>query len=288
MARINIEECWWSDPRRDYLRRLLGDDVQDQIAIRAWRLAQEFWSKGKLIPWHTYCTLEGAEVLVKSGLARLHEADEPNSKQIEANASNLNECFVYVRGSSEYLSWTRDRREAAKSGGLKSADARRRNSQANAKQTEANATKRNQTQPSYSSSVSFSKKEESIGATAIAVAPKSQLPEIPKKKAAHPEIGRFIGTYVKAFQEKYQTRPDLRGKVQGQINHYLADVPIDRACDLIQTYLQMEEPWFKTKCHDFGTFLENQNKVSIALDTGRDSNQTDWSKVFEGEPGYET
>lgn len=95
-------------------------------------------------------------------------------------------------------------------------------------------------------------------------------------------VGRFIGTYVKSFQTRYgdQVRPDLGGKVQGQIKTLLKGMPIDRACQLVQVYLQMEVPWFNTKCHDIGTFIENLNPVAIALDTGQmQSTGTNWDKI---------
>jgi hypothetical protein len=86
----------------------------------------------------------------------------------------------------------------------------------------------------------------------------------------------FIAAYVKAFQKRYgeKSRPDLSGKVQGEIKRLLKDVPIERAVNLVQVYLQMETPWFKTKCYDISTLMQNLNPVGIALDTGSDeSNQ---------------
>jgi len=86
------------------------------------------------------------------------------------------------------------------------------------------------------------------------------------------KVGYFIGAYVRAFQARYgeKHRPDLRGKVQGQIKTFLKDIPIERAVNLIQAYCQMDghRDWFKTKGHDFSTFLENINPISIALERG--------------------
>jgi hypothetical protein len=94
----------------------------------------------------------------------------------------------------------------------------------------------------------------------------------------------FIGTYVKAFQKRYgeNTRPSVTRKVAGQVKNMLLDITLDRACALIQVYLQMDDKWFVTKCHDFGSFLENLSKIGLALDTGRSLDQKetiDWAEL---------
>lgn len=105
MARINIEECWWTDPRRERLAKLTGSlDLADAAAIRAWRLAQEHWRKDRgHIPLEIFNQLEFAQALLGSGLAV------------------LGDTWVYVRGSSQHHEWTVDQREKSKSGGVKSA-----------------------------------------------------------------------------------------------------------------------------------------------------------------------
>jgi hypothetical protein len=103
-----------------------------------------------------------------------------------------------------------------------------------------------------------------------------QKKTLPAKKKPSPTdengVRTFIGVYVKSFQARYGdvSRPDLGGKVQGQIKTLLKGIPVERACSLIQVYLQMETPWFKTKGHDIGTFIQNINPISIALDTGEE------------------
>jgi hypothetical protein len=88
MARINIEECWWSDPRREKLGKLLGNtDLTETVVVRSWRLAQEFWSKGKLVPGHIFLSVLGAEALLFSGLARLHKTEDPTSESIRLHPS---------------------------------------------------------------------------------------------------------------------------------------------------------------------------------------------------------
>ncbi|MGE3681984.1 MAG: hypothetical protein AB7G93_09675 [Bdellovibrionales bacterium] len=105
MARINIEECWWSDVRRSALIRLMGDeDLADAAAIRAWRLAQEFWGRNRqLVPKQIWSTFQAAPKLIQAGLAEEREEG------------------IYVRGSSQYLDWHAEKRAAAQKGGKKSA-----------------------------------------------------------------------------------------------------------------------------------------------------------------------
>ncbi len=95
----------------------------------------------------------------------------------------------------------------------------------------------------------------------------------PSGKAKKP-VGLFIGRYVEAYQRRYGVRPELNdGKIQGQISKFVQAQPLERAMNLIETYLQMDEPWFITKAHDFITFKENLQKVGLALDSGRDSSK---------------
>jgi hypothetical protein len=109
MARLTIEDKWWSDPRRERLARLVGSlELADAMALRAWRLAQEFWGHGKkFVPLEIFNTLEAAPKLVEANLAKI-EGD-----------------LVYVRGSSQYLSWLHEKRVSAVEGGKKSAANRR-------------------------------------------------------------------------------------------------------------------------------------------------------------------
>jgi hypothetical protein len=104
----------------------------------------------------------------------------------------------------------------------------------------------------------------------------------PMKENGEKGVRDFIGIYVKSFQSRYgdHARPDLGGKVQGQIKSLLKGMPYDRACQMIQVYLQMEVPWFNTKCHDISTFIQNLNPIGIALDTGQNqSTGTNWDKI---------
>lgn len=108
VARLTVEDCWWTDPRRSALVSLFGEMETDYMAVRAWKLAQEFWKAGRgLVPRALFELIPNASELVRVGLAE-HQGE-----------------MVYVRGSSSYLDWLAEQREkaseAGKRGGLVSA-----------------------------------------------------------------------------------------------------------------------------------------------------------------------
>jgi len=108
MARVNIEEKWWTDPRRKMLARLVGNEyLADGIMVSVWRLAQTYRGRGNgLIPHHVW------------------NAVEANSSIVEANLAKIEADGVYVYGSHDHLDWVVEKRqqaiEAGKKGGRKS------------------------------------------------------------------------------------------------------------------------------------------------------------------------
>ena len=85
-------------------------------------------------------------------------------------------------------------------------------------------------------------------------------------------VAYFIGCYVKAFQQRYNTRPDLNGKRQGQIRAFVKGCEnFEELCQLVQVYCQSDDPWFVKKMHDIQTFAENIGKVRVMMNNGVDS-----------------
>ena len=89
MARLNVDEKWWNDPRRFEFILLVGDEeLADGLMLRFWHLAQHYWKNFKqLIPRYEFEKIRHHESLLKVGLA----CQKKNS--------------IYVRGSKEYHSW---------------------------------------------------------------------------------------------------------------------------------------------------------------------------------------
>jgi hypothetical protein len=99
MARINIEDKWWTDPRRESLAKSLGNPLlADGLMIRAWRLSIEYWAKNQLIPKHIWDSLEHG------------------SNIIEHNLATIEQEGVYVRGSKESHDWVKLREKSVKAG----------------------------------------------------------------------------------------------------------------------------------------------------------------------------
>jgi hypothetical protein len=248
MARINIEDSIWSDPRFLKLAVRLGDEEKalGRLVV-AWRFAQKFWCpERKPIPLDAWAAASLGRELFDVGLAR----ETPEG--------------VYLAGADEQFAWWFQRQEAGKKGGRPKAGPKR--GKAAAKRPLSGA---NRAEPSSSFSSSSS------SSSSVSNSP----PEGARENAAPPTAaigsptGYVIGAYVRAYQARYgeAARPDLRGKVQKLIRVFAEEVGPRRGADLVATYLQMDDPWFKTKAHDFETFLANQNKICLRLDTGKDA-----------------
>jgi|LakMenE18May11ns_1017448.scaffolds.fasta_scaffold9958908_4 hypothetical protein len=108
MARINVEDEWFTDARRLRLIELTKDkNIADGMAIMAWFLAQKYWVKKELIPYHAWHGAGMSDLLFECGLAEKREDG------------------VYVRGSKRHFHWYFKKVEAGRKGGLKSSQRQR-------------------------------------------------------------------------------------------------------------------------------------------------------------------
>ncbi len=107
MARVNVEDDLFSDPRFRVLVRIVGDeDKAIGMCVRAWLLAQRYWANGnKLVP---------KKIWTAAGLAPLHEVDLAEER---ANGT-------YCRGTEKHLSWLSDLTETRAKAGKRSAEVR--------------------------------------------------------------------------------------------------------------------------------------------------------------------
>lgn len=133
MARINVEDKWFCDPRREILKEKVGRLKADGVALNFWKIAQEYYRLETIIPKEVYFECENAREFLE---ARLAEDREDG---------------VYIKGSRELFDWIHQRKEAGKRGGLAKAS--------NAKQNLAKGGKGKQSLPSSSSSSSKEKED---------------------------------------------------------------------------------------------------------------------------------
>lgn len=142
MARVNVDECWWSDPRRSKLIELAGRRVADGLMLEYWRVGQDHASRGQLAPMHFFDDDE-LTMVERCGLAIRYPEG------------------VYVRGSNERCTFLKAQKEK----GRKSAEARAAGRRRENK--DLASTQFNPAQPVQPSSSSSPSKKETTTTTSI-------------------------------------------------------------------------------------------------------------------------
>lgn len=287
VARINVEsdleshEGFWS------VLAAVGGDREKALGrcVRFFRLAQSCYGKGEPMTEATLRT-QGLECMVTPDWVR----EVPGGYEVVQ--------------AEKHFGWYKQKRTAARAGGLARSSAPRDEHgrfQPDASRDPAGNPATPGTAspltPSPAPSLVQLQNKESIGALACsesrAVATVSNLPtkeekaieKAEEKRRAAAKANSFVGAYVKAYQSRFPgSRPeDLHDpKVRGQIMALAKDYPIERLCELIQVYFQLEAKWFGTKGYDFMTFRNNLQVIGQALDSGTDPSgaAVDWNRVF--------
>lgn len=129
MARLTVEQKWWSDPRRSFfMSRISKPEFADGVMIHLWRVAQEYWAEDSLLPMRVFNKILYWEQILESDLAELRTGPELDSNtmfEIPNSPEQISKTYVYVRGSKDFFSWIKEIRESRKLGGQKSAEARK-------------------------------------------------------------------------------------------------------------------------------------------------------------------
>jgi len=262
MARINIEDSLWKDERfQDLMIKVGSRHAAKGMVVELWTLAQEYWfPEKKLIP---------ADKIKRAGLDAV----------VEVGLAEVRESGIFAIGADTAFGWLFQRQDAGKKGGRPSKTGKR--PKATAKRPKAAESGR-QAGESGENPLTPSPSLPLFSSSSSGSTSDSEYNSVGDGAEAHPvveiknPVGFFIATYVKAYQKRYpEARPDLTGKIQGKVKTYVGEVPIERACEMIRMYCEMNDPWFLTKCHDFGTFIENLSKVGVALDGGRTLTQAE-------------
>lgn len=245
MARLTIEDQWWTDPRREKLADLVGGLMMaDAVVIRLWRAAQEFWGSGKKpMPRGIFEALPHHGSIVEAGLASV-EAD-----------------LVYVRGTTEHQTWLAEKRAAAAAGGKASAASRKKKTGSaqpkSPKQTRSTSEANPKTlEPSGSDSGSGSLP---IPTESGAVA----APPAPRGKNA-------VALWLEAYHRKYRVRyPDM-GKDHGTLTKLEKRYSGPELEVLFACYLAIPDPLYEKQSHPLSLFFRDLPKISLAAQTGKD------------------
>jgi hypothetical protein len=255
MARINIEECWWTDPRRSKLVKLVGDEnAADGMAVRMWRLAQEFWGRSRgLVPTEIFETLEA------------------NAKLIQAKLAEVRGEYVYVKGSSQYLDWHAERKEKAiengQKGGKKSAQ-RPRNAKGQLLKCPSNSQAPSKQKPSTSKpsdSDSDSDSDSRSGSLGVA-----NPPAEPPGPVEDPVVlnRKIWDAYSAAYFTRYGTEP-VRDKIVNSQIKKIGERLGAEAPDVAAFYVKHDKGFYVSNLHKIGLLLTDVEALRTQWATGR-------------------
>lgn len=269
MARVNIEESWWTDPRRKKLTSLVGsEELADGIAVSFWRVAQEYYGAGrKPIPKEIFELLPAAQHLVDAKVARVEDAG------------------VVASGGADLFDWLVGKRAAAKKGGQKSAESRRKkNGTAQPKKAEipeappkhSRSTlelKGSNVEPSGSGSGSGSGSEITFPSE-TALATQDAAP-----------VGKFnpVALWCSEYKRHYGFSPITTGKDRGMLFGQARQCSEAGMQTLFAAYLAMKDKLYCEQKHPLSLYFRDLNKIFAAAKTGIDPSQPapiDWKKVY--------
>lgn len=256
MARVSVEDKALRDPRFAVLGKLLGTSKFDAL--------------GRMISIWEYCTQNQLVTLSEEQINVL--AENENYSQLlldeKVGLAEKSKKGIRIKGLKGRIEWLANLRKNGEKGGRPRIT--RPKPDGNQMQTRPEPGSNPLTLTTSLTLTTTKKEDKSKGEASLAC-------QVEKP------VGYFISKYVQAFQVRYGTsvRPDLRGKVQGQIKTFLKDNPLEDAVKMIQAYCQMDGAgnWYRTRGHDFTTFMENINPIRIALTNGSERGSIDWAEV---------
>lgn len=253
MARINIEDTFWSyDPFLALVEKLGNRASAVGAVILAFKLAQKYWVPDQRpIPSVKFRSLPFASDLIECGIASESEDGD----------------FVHVHGAKDQFEWLIQRSQAGAKSKEKKANGTNRN------KTKRNGSQRNET--SYSSSYSSSPSSSSSGSNSnseiysVGQSENSSQPSGGKSPSAPSSTQVFIARYCELFKARWKTNPEIRGKEAGIAKRLVSDLGVERACELLEAFFEMNDAQFLRAKHALGVFEVNLQSVVVKADTGR-------------------
>jgi hypothetical protein len=256
MARINIEDSWWSDARRYQLAESLGGSLHlaDGLAIEAWKMSQVFWGNGrKKIPIQAFMQIDGFQFLFDNDLAIKHGT------------------FVYVRGTRQLHDWYASVKDGASKGGK----SKRKEGKLNESKLEAKSKSLTPTlTPTLPLTLSLKKEEkqeqDKYGTNGSATQPahlKNDPPEKPDKNDT--PLNRSIWeSYRLAYEKRYGEDPVRNGPVNSIIANIGKRLGAE-AVEVIGFYVRHNGAFYVKLMHPVGMCLKDAESLRTQWATGR-------------------
>lgn len=218
MPRINIEDKWWSDPRRTNLIMKIGYE-SDAAMVNAIKISQ------------TYC----GEAFDASELLPAHWIDALLSVGLAIGKPTL----FYLKGSKEHHKWILEQRERGRKGAQARSNKNNNIRLANAKPPLSNG------EASSSSSSSSSNSHST-----------STSKELKNKRYDSENTTIVKNEFLQSYQNEFgHVYPGWGAKENSQAGSWLKSVPIAKAIDLCRLYPKWNDPWVTKQGHPFGILV---------------------------------
>lgn len=273
MNSVTIKKEAFTDPRIKSLAKELNLDFYSVI--------------GRLACIWGYCTDREIKVLDEKTINIV--ADHENfceflKKNGLCEESDKNPTLFYIKGAKKHTTWLAKKRKDSRKGGASTRRKWRATDGATAKATQRPDGRPNEGPITITIPITTTNNKDLLrrgvgnGDSFAENSTQSVSLSVVDNKSGLASRD-FIAAMVTAYRSKYKDKPVLDGKTLGQIKTLLKHVPLNRAIDMYQVYLQLDDQWFKTKCHDFTTFTSNLQKISVSLTTGEKNTSTNWDWI---------
>ncbi len=274
MPRLNIEDIWWEDPRRDLLVQRIGF-ATDAVALKMWRLAQTYYRLGMLVPVELYHAVPHAEDFMAVGLAYYASGQvDAHGKQTQAKGDNPKQTCagVYIKGRDEYFGWLKARSEA---GSAKKPKEKKPKKTRNAPGQQNEAKPNNPQQPETSSSISSSPSGSGDppnppeGAAGGPAEFRLTPPDEPGPPAEVSHVTLVRRAYEAAYAKRYGEAQEWNAKQAGLVSQILERLPKADVPALAAWYVEHPKAFYAQAKHPLGLLLKDCEVLHVEWKTNR-------------------
>lgn len=254
MARINIEETIFFDPRFDKLViTLKSRALAIGSLVVAWRLAQTYYKTNQV----------GVPIEVFKGI-------ESYSEILGVGLGIIQDDFVYLKGSHKAFEWMEEMSIGGKNGAIIT------NRIKAAKKIQSLKSLDNPDRVSQGSTPSLSSSSSSSSSSSNSLVGKqkaknaaSQTVDSTKVDSPHKKLCSEIWlTYSKAFESRYGTPPIRNAKVNGQVKILASRLPAVEVCTVVEFYLKHDSQFYTRSMHPIGLALADAEKLRAEWASG--------------------